>query len=52
MDAAVAIYKRIQKRNPGATGEDYPLLEQKNRYSSPHHPAPVQSPPRRHRAEA
>ncbi len=26
MPAAVAIYKRIQKRNPGATGEDYLFL--------------------------
>ena len=32
MDAAVAIYKRIQKRNPAATGEDYLFLpEYKNR---------------------
>ena len=32
MSAAVAIYKRIQKRNPGATGEDYLFLpEYKNR---------------------
>ena len=32
MDAAVAIYKRIQKRNSGATGEDYLFLpEYKNR---------------------